>query len=350
MNKFNISDRMTVKELKQQFKDAYSITLRVYKGKVLADDNDTLAMVSTGKVPNGELQYSHFPMQSTLYKFFKNNIADLFGIKIEVFDVEDKEPLKNVKKHMELYGLKGEGEVYWKFTSQNDECEDNTFHTFRMVFTTKGGCDIEIAPIDTEEYNIDDIVYDDVAEIAYDSDYIANGTIDKDFDGPFQIEVYDEEDKLVYANNKFDDFIFICNANQFDNPENIRISLTSEDSCLIKLKCENRWEEERNNTEQGDYLVLCHDLKWITYTYAIKDREFDPSKLLFVRNADLDGLISDCTSDATHIFYNNDFLEVTEGPDCWDEYGTSISIKRKDNDRWEMLRDIEEEGEDEEDW
>lgn len=350
MQKFNISDRMTVKELKQQFKDAYSITLRVYKGKVLADDNDTLAMVSTGKVPNGELQYSHFPMRSIFYRFFENNLADFFGIKIEAYDVEDKEPLENVKKHMKLYGLKGGDDVYWKFISKNDEGDVNTLHTFKLLFTTKGGCGVEIAPIDTEEYNVDDIVYDDVSEIAYDSDYIANAAISKKFKGSFQIEVYDDEDKLVYANNKFNDFIFISNAKQFDTPEKIRASLTSEDSCLIKLKCENRWEEEKKSIELGDYLALCHGLKWITYTYTIKDTEFDPSKLLFVRNAALDGLISDFASDAKHIFYNNDYLEVSEEPDSWDEYGTFISIERKANDKWEMLRDIEEEEEEEEDW
>jgi hypothetical protein len=50
MADFNISGRMSVKALKNQFKNTFGLELRVYKGKQFADESETLARVSDKKV------------------------------------------------------------------------------------------------------------------------------------------------------------------------------------------------------------------------------------------------------------------------------------------------------------
>ena len=50
MAEFDISGRMSVKTLKNQFKNTFGLELRVYKGKQFADESATLASISEKKV------------------------------------------------------------------------------------------------------------------------------------------------------------------------------------------------------------------------------------------------------------------------------------------------------------
>lgn len=54
MAEFNISGRMSVARLQNQFKDSYGLGLRVYNGQKMADESATLASISDKKVEDFE--------------------------------------------------------------------------------------------------------------------------------------------------------------------------------------------------------------------------------------------------------------------------------------------------------
>jgi len=64
MAEFNISGRMSVERLQNQFKEEFGLTLRVYKGNNFADSKATLASISEKKVEDvsciGSIQVGNF--------------------------------------------------------------------------------------------------------------------------------------------------------------------------------------------------------------------------------------------------------------------------------------------------
>lgn len=64
MAEFSISGRMSVGNLQKQFKNAFGLTLRVYKGNNFADASATLASISDKKVEDvsciGSIQVGNF--------------------------------------------------------------------------------------------------------------------------------------------------------------------------------------------------------------------------------------------------------------------------------------------------
>lgn len=81
MAEFNISGRMTVKNLRKQFKDAFGATLRVYKGKQFAPEDATLASIRSGEnVKGGELACRG----NLLVGNFEAKMKEIFGITVQV--------------------------------------------------------------------------------------------------------------------------------------------------------------------------------------------------------------------------------------------------------------------------
>ena len=81
MAEFNINGRMTVSSLRNQFKDAFGATLRVYKGAKFAPENATLASIRSGEnikggelICKGNLQVGNFEAK----------MKDIFGITVKV--------------------------------------------------------------------------------------------------------------------------------------------------------------------------------------------------------------------------------------------------------------------------
>jgi hypothetical protein len=64
MAEFNISGRMSVERLQNQFKEEFGLTLRVYNGSKFADSKATLASISEKKVEDvsciGSIQVGNF--------------------------------------------------------------------------------------------------------------------------------------------------------------------------------------------------------------------------------------------------------------------------------------------------
>lgn len=87
----NINGRMKVKTLKQQFKENFGLTLRLYDGRSFADDEATLASVRKGDSKGGE--YS--PRRNTQVGNFEDKLMEMFGIKSQVAGSDDSYLCKN---------------------------------------------------------------------------------------------------------------------------------------------------------------------------------------------------------------------------------------------------------------
>lgn len=81
-----VSGRMTVKRLKENFKNEFGGTLRVYDGRAKADDNATLSSIRRNEdAKGGELVCNrHLTVGS-----FERRMRDIFGIKVQVATPDD---------------------------------------------------------------------------------------------------------------------------------------------------------------------------------------------------------------------------------------------------------------------
>lgn len=81
-----VSGRMTVKRLKENFKNEFGGTLRVYDGRAKADDNATLASIRRNEDTKGEelVCNGHLTVGS-----FERRMRDIFGIKVQVATPDD---------------------------------------------------------------------------------------------------------------------------------------------------------------------------------------------------------------------------------------------------------------------
>ncbi len=85
MGELAISGRMQVKTLKAKFKEAFGLTLRVYKGNKFADESATLASLSDKKV-------EEFKASSNMkVGNFEDNFTKATGLKVQVASPNDKE-------------------------------------------------------------------------------------------------------------------------------------------------------------------------------------------------------------------------------------------------------------------
>ena len=81
MAEFRIHGRMTVRQLKENFKKEFEGTLRVYNGREKAEDNATLVSIrKSDEVKGGELVCR---ASRTVGKFEKE-MLEVFGIKVQV--------------------------------------------------------------------------------------------------------------------------------------------------------------------------------------------------------------------------------------------------------------------------
>ena len=105
MAEFKIDGRMTVRTLKESFKNEFEGTLRVYNGREKADDNATLASIR--KVDDVKLGEYICRASRTVGRFEKE-MMEVFGIKVQVASPDDwvlaldgitLANLKNIKKN-----------------------------------------------------------------------------------------------------------------------------------------------------------------------------------------------------------------------------------------------------------
>ena len=85
MAEFKIDGRMTVRKLKENFKNEFEGTLRVYDGRELADDKATLAAIRKGDAKGGEFVCR---ASRTVGKF-EQEMKEVFGIRVQVASPDD---------------------------------------------------------------------------------------------------------------------------------------------------------------------------------------------------------------------------------------------------------------------
>jgi hypothetical protein len=103
MAELNINGRMMVKNFKKQFKEVFGGSLRVYKGQSFAADEATLASIRAEGCKDGEFTLR----ANTLVGNFEEKMQEMFGIKVQVADADDKKLVDNAL----TLGAVGRGEV-----------------------------------------------------------------------------------------------------------------------------------------------------------------------------------------------------------------------------------------------
>ena len=186
MAEFKIDGRMTVRQLKENFKNEFEGTLRVYNGREKADDSATLASIRVNDdAKGGELVCR---ASRTVGKF-EQEMLDVFGIKVQVASPDDwflaldgitLANLKNIKKNAtkadmeELVAYKRkEKEVSEDCETNNDICEEETSTPDLLSVTPQDGYmflsfdwdDDDIPTMDMPEYEDDE---ESFAEDIYD--------------------------------------------------------------------------------------------------------------------------------------------------------------------------------------
>ena len=87
---FEIKGNMKVKTLKRKFKDSFGSTLRIYHGVKFADENYTLAKVRKGGAGDNFKFKASWKVSQ-----FEKKFNEIFGIKVQVASLDDKELADN---------------------------------------------------------------------------------------------------------------------------------------------------------------------------------------------------------------------------------------------------------------
>lgn len=89
MATYTITGRMSAKTVKKNFKESFGGTLRILKDGKPVDDSATMASLKADGCKGGELELKG----NTKVAGMKKKVADLYGISVEVYDADDKNPL-----------------------------------------------------------------------------------------------------------------------------------------------------------------------------------------------------------------------------------------------------------------
>ena len=85
MAELNINGRMSVKNLKKQFKEAFGASLRVYNGKEIADEEARIASIRTDEGQDGTLE-----MRGNMkVGGFEAKMLETYGLRVKVADAAD---------------------------------------------------------------------------------------------------------------------------------------------------------------------------------------------------------------------------------------------------------------------
>ncbi|MBR0323907.1 MAG: leucine-rich repeat domain-containing protein [Bacteroidales bacterium] len=143
MAEFKIDGRMTVRTLKENFKNTFEGTLRIYDGREKADDSATLASIRKNDVKTGEYVCRG---SRTVGKFIEE-MEEVFGISIKVASPDDwvlaldgitLANLKNIKKNAtkadmeELVAYKRKGEEMDEEDYDDDYDDDDENDKFEI--------------------------------------------------------------------------------------------------------------------------------------------------------------------------------------------------------------------------
>lgn len=215
--------------------------------------------------------------------------------------------------------------------------------TFKVRIKVSESCWIKLPTIDTDEWNVDEISFDEADEniaVVVES-YVSPIGIGNNWSDEFELKVYDDEDKLVYESNNFDDFKFITSVNDLHD----ETFVTNADLNSVEQICEELWKQEDEEFNDGYSLLSCEIFNFDVFTFTVEDDEFDPSKLLFIKNSKVDGVWDEFMTDRNHVVYNDRLMKPEadwEGEgfenDCLCRY---LCVMNKSNGVWRPWRKLD---------
>lgn len=92
MADFSISGKQKVKTVRANFKKEFSSTLRIYNGVKFADDDASIASISSKKVDSGSEVKANGNMK---VGNFEKQMEDVYGIKVQVASPDDSKLVDN---------------------------------------------------------------------------------------------------------------------------------------------------------------------------------------------------------------------------------------------------------------
>jgi len=122
-----------VKTLKQQFKDEFGLSIRIYDGRSFADNDASFAQIRKGDSKGGEFA----PQKNTKVGNLEDKIEEMFGIKTQISGSDDSYlcdndlTLKAALEEDELKMSKKEKKATKKMKSSEIEVETNQ-HDFAL--------------------------------------------------------------------------------------------------------------------------------------------------------------------------------------------------------------------------
>ncbi len=363
MAEFKINGHMKVKTLKELFFNEFEGTLRVYDGKKLADDEATLASIRSNEgAKGGELSCR---ASRTVGKF-EQEMWDVFGIKVQVATkdnwvlVLDGITLSKIKD-IPNYAKKETMEEFLSYQRKNEPLlkESSNLKKYTIKISTKGAHDIMCGLIDiadgaNAEEVLDCITSDDIdnwdfephdgLESSINIEYIGSQCIGDEYESPFELEVLDNEENVVFTTDNFYDLKMV-HPNSF--LENIEDYYENEDEKpndellqrMQKVMLE-QYEKDAKRIHEGYYVLVIDEMKWQYMEFEIEDDEFNPNKLLFISNPNLEGACFDSYTDPCHVMYGDKILEnlVDEGGD---DYGFTRYLAKRNKDWFEIIRELD---------
>jgi hypothetical protein len=214
-------------------------------------------------------------------------------------------------------------------------------HTYRVELFHKGSYGMEVLKVDdTDLFNWKSLPFDERYVYLFEngSEYINFGGLPEKFKRHFELDVFDEHGKRVFSTTIFKNIKFISSESTFDSA----VRKPNGNCMSAKKVCKKIWEKEQNEIDAGRYVAAVHELKWVNYSFTVRDESFDHKKLFFIKNNRMNGFLCKYMTDATHIMYDDQLVEAVDEGDSIDEYGYNYYIVEKERGgKWKLLEFVE---------
>jgi hypothetical protein len=284
MAEFRIHGRMTVRQLKENFKKEFEGTLRVYNGREKAEDNATLASIrKSDEVKGGEL----ICRASRTVGKFEQEMLEAFGIKVQVASPDDwvlaldgitLSNLKNIKKNATKADMEELVAYRRKIITIDNEInnhakinENSKYASYPIIDLTFKKIEWELNDLNIDEYGKDinnfGVVYvrafDEFGD--FDTEVFADGYImDLLYDAENAVDDYkmDEWENIVVHYTTACD-IYGVEGKLYEHGETIGHVVSSMLGCYgysydlnVPAVCRAQWDDSEQvwvTDEAGDY-------------------------------------------------------------------------------------------------
>ena len=230
---------------------------------------------------------------------------------------------------------------------------------YTIQITTKGTEDIMCGMIDIADGVNAEEVLDNITSDNFDFcdlelndgtyielDYIACQCIGDEYRAHFELKVLDEEGNVVFITDNFKDLKMVVDPSCFlrDIDEYYENEEERPDDELLqrmqKVMLE-QYEKDKEEIREGYCALIIDYRKWEFLKFEIEDDEFNPNKLLFISNPQLNGACFDYYTDKKHVMYGDKILEDIEEDYTTSNYGCTRYLAIRHKDTFEIIREVD---------